>query len=73
MAQMGSNLVPVLEGRLILLMGVISLASGLPLLFASLGPTAHEQIEKPEPPSAKFYNVVVGHWIGMCLRGYSSA
>lgn len=57
--------VPFLEGGLILLMGVISLAVGKPLLFASLGPTAYEQIEKPELPSARFYNVVVGHWIGM--------
>lgn len=57
--------VPLLEGGLILLMGAISLAVGRPLLFASLGPTAYEQIEKPELPSARFYNVVVGHWIGM--------
>jgi hypothetical protein len=57
--------VPFLEGGLILLMGCISLAVGKPLLFASLGPTAYEQIEKPELPSARLYNVVVGHWIGM--------
>lgn len=53
--------VPFLEGGLILLMGCISLAFGKPLLFASLGPTAYEQIEKPELSSAKFYNVVVEH------------
>lgn len=57
--------VPLLEAGLILLMGAVSLALGMPLLFASLGPTAYEQIEKPELPSARFYNVVVGHWIGM--------
>lgn len=57
--------VPFLEGGLILLMGGISLAVGRPLLFASLGPTAYEQIEKPELPSARFYNVVVGHWIAL--------
>lgn len=57
--------VPILEGGLILLMGCLSLVFGAPLLFASLGPTAYEQIEKPELPSARFYNVVVGHWIGM--------
>jgi hypothetical protein len=50
---------------LILLMGYISLALGRPLLFASLRPTAYEQIEKPELPGARIYNVVVGHWIGM--------
>jgi hypothetical protein len=53
---------PLLEGALLLLMGGISLAIGRPLLFASLGPTAFEQVEKPELPSARFYNVVVGHW-----------
>jgi cytochrome c biogenesis factor len=57
--------VPLLEGGLILLMGCLSLLFGVPLLFASLGPTAYEQIEKPELPSARFYNVVVGHWIGL--------
>ncbi|HEY6274125.1 MAG TPA: HPP family protein [Terriglobales bacterium] len=59
------NWVPLLEGGLILLMGGITLALQRPLLFASLGPTAYEQIEKPESPSAKLYNVIVGHWIGM--------
>jgi hypothetical protein len=57
--------VPLLEGGLILLMGCVSLAFGKLFLFASLGPTAYEQIEKPELPSAKFYNVVVGHWIAI--------
>jgi hypothetical protein len=54
---------PVLEGALILLMGGISLAFGRPLLFAGLGPTAYEQVEKPELPSSHLYNVIVGHWI----------
>ena len=57
--------VPLMEGGLILLMGCISLAIGLPLLFASLGPTAYEQIEKAKLPSSRFYNVVVGHWIAI--------
>ncbi len=57
--------VPLMEGGLILLMGCISLAVGLPLLFASLGPTAYEQIEKAKLPSSRFYNVVVGHWIAI--------
>lgn len=56
---------PLLEAGLILLMGAISLALGRPLLFASLGPTAYEQVEKPELPSAKLYNVVIGHWIAI--------
>ncbi len=59
------NWAPLLEGGLILLMGGISLALGRPLLFASFGPTAYEQIEKPGLASARIYNVVVGHWIAL--------
>jgi hypothetical protein len=62
---------PLLEGGLILLMGGISLALGRPLLFASLGPTAYEQVEKPELPSAKLYNVVIGHWVALTC-GFAS-
>ncbi|HEU5450614.1 MAG TPA: HPP family protein [Terriglobales bacterium] len=56
---------PLLEAGLILLMGGVSLALRHPLLFASLGPTAYEQVEKPELVSSKLYNVVVGHWIAI--------
>lgn len=56
---------PLLEGGLILLMGGIAFAIGHPVLFASLGPTAYEQVEKPDLSSAKLYNVVVGHWIAI--------
>ncbi len=56
---------PVFEGGLLLLCGAIGLAAGRPLLFASLGPTAYEQTEKPDIPSAKPYNVFVGHMIGL--------
>ena len=40
-----------------------------PLLFTSLGPTAYEIVEKPELPSARPYNVIVGHVVGM-LTGF---
>ena len=59
------NWAPLLEGGLILLMGGISFALGRPLLFASLGPTAYEQVERSQEPSSRFYNVVVGHWIAL--------
>lgn len=36
-----------------------------PLIFASLGPTAYEVIETPDRPSASFYNLVVGHGVGI--------
>ena len=62
---------PLLEGGLILLMGGISLAIGRPLLFASLAPTAYEQVEKPDLASAKLYNVVVGHWIAIACGFFS--
>ncbi len=36
-----------------------------PLIFASLGPTAHELVEQPQLKSARTYNIVVGHLIGL--------
>ncbi len=53
------------EGGLILIVGVTAWASGHPWLFTSLGPTAYELVEKPEIPSARLYNVIVGHLVGM--------
>ncbi|HEY5381578.1 MAG TPA: HPP family protein [Acidobacteriaceae bacterium] len=52
----------------------MSLAAWLshqPLIFASLGPTAFEQIETPLRPSARPYNVVVGHLIAV-LAGFAA-
>lgn len=51
--------------------GLLSFAAFLgfllhqPLLFASLGPTAYEVIETPDRPSARTYNILVGHGIGV--------
>lgn len=53
------------EGALILVLGAIGCAAGWPFLFTSLGPTAYEMVEKPKSPSAKSYNVVVGHFIAL--------
>jgi hypothetical protein len=52
-------------GSLLLAVGLIGLAAGQPWLFPSLGPTAFLQAEKPGEPSARFYNTVVGHLVGL--------
>ena len=53
------------EGGLILSIAAIGWATGEPLIFASLGPTAYELIEQPHMRSARTYNIVVGHLIGL--------
>lgn len=53
------------EGGLILAVGAIGWAAHVPLLFASLGPTAYELVEKPNTPSARVYNIIVGHVVAM--------
>ncbi|HKR94719.1 MAG TPA: HPP family protein [Candidatus Angelobacter sp.] len=57
--------VPLAEAGLLLAIGGIGVGLGLPLLFGSLGPTAYEQVEKPEIKSARPYNVVAGHFIAL--------
>lgn len=54
------------EGGLILAMAAVGWVSGLPLIFASLGPTAYELVEQPHMKSARAYNVIVGH---ICALG----
>ena len=49
------------EGGLILAVGAAGWAAHMPLIFTSLGPTAYELMEKPDSPSAKVYNIIVGH------------
>lgn len=39
------------EGGLILVVGAASWAAHMPLIFASLGPTAYELVEKPMRPA----------------------
>ena len=50
---------------MVLALGGIGIGLKLPLLFTSLGPTAYEQIEKPETRSAKPYNILVGHYVAL--------
>lgn len=53
------------EAGLVLAMAAIGWAAGQPLIFASLGPTAYELVEQPGTGSARIYNIVVGHMIGL--------
>ncbi|HEX5235762.1 MAG TPA: HPP family protein [Silvibacterium sp.] len=62
---------PACEGALLLVVGLAGWATHHPLVFASLGPTAFELIEAPKRPSAKPYNVIVGHLIGV-LAGFTA-
>ena len=64
-------LAPMLEGALILLAGLLGWAMHYPLLFASLGPTAYEMIETPHRPTARPYNILAGHLIGV-LSGFAA-
>lgn len=62
---------PLGEALLILIVAIVGWASHQPLVFASLGPTAYEMIEKPKLPSARPYNVVMGHLIAV-LAGFAA-
>ncbi|HTU33672.1 MAG TPA: HPP family protein [Candidatus Acidoferrum sp.] len=53
------------EGSLILVLAAIAWAVQQPLIFASLGPTAYELVEQPQLRSARTYNVIVGHLVGI--------
>ncbi|GHF44024.1 CBS-domain-containing membrane protein [Deinococcus metalli] len=60
---------PLAAGALLLVVGGIGLLAHQPLLFPSLGPTAFLQTETPDQPSARAYNSVVGHAMGL-LAGF---
>ncbi len=53
------------EGGLVLVLAAIGWATRQPLIFASLGPTAYELVEQPQLRSARPYNIIVGHLIGL--------
>ena len=50
---------------MLLAMAAIAWATKQPLIFASLGPTAYELVEQPQIRSARPYNIVVGHLVGL--------
>lgn len=52
-------------GVLTLIPGLVGLAVGQPLLFPSLAPTAALQATQPQDRSARFYNTVLGHLVGI--------
>ena len=52
-------------GGLVLALATIGWATNQPLIFASLGPPAYELVEQPQMPSARPYNVIVGHLLGV--------
>ena len=53
------------EGSLVFAVAAIGWAIREPLIFASLGPTAYELVEMPQKRSARAYNVIVGHLVGL--------
>lgn len=53
------------EALLVLIAAAIGWAAHAPLIFASLGPTAYELVEKPRDPSSRIYNIIVGHLVGL--------
>jgi len=53
------------EGILVLVMAAISWAARQPLIFASIGPTVYELVEQPQLKSARAYNIIVGHFMGL--------
>lgn len=53
------------EAGLVLVIAAIGWAMNQPLIFASLGPTAYELVEQPHQKSARPYNIIVGHLIGL--------
>lgn len=56
---------PGCEAALILVVGLVAWGTRTPMLFASLGPTAYELVESPGRPTARIYNVIVGHGCGV--------
>ena len=50
---------------MLLVAGGFGLLVHRPLLFASLGPTAYELVETPGRPSARPYNILVGHGLAI--------
>lgn len=62
---------PIGEAVLILAAALIGWACHQPLVFASLGPTAYELVETPSRPSARPYNIIIGHAIAV-LAGFAA-
>ena len=61
---------PLCEAALLIVAGLAAWVSHRPLLFASLGPTIYELVEQPHRESARPYNLIVGHLVGV-LAGFA--
>ena len=53
------------EAGLVFVLAAVAWATKQPLIFASLGPTAYELVEQPQIRSARPYNIVIGHLVGL--------
>ncbi|HEX5412205.1 MAG TPA: HPP family protein [Terriglobia bacterium] len=53
------------EGTLILILAAIAWITHWPFIFASLGPTAYEQVELPRSRSSRPYNIITGHLVAL--------
>ncbi|HEX2864325.1 MAG TPA: HPP family protein [Deinococcales bacterium] len=62
---------PLTSALLMLAAALLALATGRPLLFPSLGPTAFLHSHDPKQPAASLYNTLVGHALGLAA-GYLS-
>lgn len=58
------------QAGLIAVAGLAAWSTREPLIFASLGPTAFELIETPTRATARPYNIIGGHLIGV-LAGFT--
>lgn len=62
---------PVCEAALMFVVALAGWMLHKPLIFASLGPTAYEQVETPKRKSGRPYNVIVGHLIAV-VAGFAA-
>jgi hypothetical protein len=56
---------PLTAAGLVLEVGLLGVLTDQPWLYPSLGPTALMQAEFPEQKSARFFDIVVGHLVGL--------
>jgi CBS domain-containing membrane protein len=60
-------IVPASEALLIGTTALLGWAIGQPVVFTSLGPTVYEMVERPADRSARPYNIIVGHAVGVLM------
>jgi hypothetical protein len=55
-----------LSGGAIAIIGAMAMLAHQPLLFPSLGPTVFLKVVTPKAPTARHWNTICGHAIGLC-------